>query len=399
MAFFGWKNFGPFQVTSSLGHPIVGRNSTNCVVRGVVTPETSVNNTAYKVTVSIKEGSDMIEQAMCHGCQGATSGCKHVIAFLFWLHRRSEEPSRTEVTCYWKKPVLSDIKRLEPLRAAEMGGPSCSAQQTIDSEACFQEIVGKLKTLNIKNQLTPYIGIGIEPSLYDLIIHRSIFKFKEADGFEDAELFQSYLVSLMSSELCNNIEKETICQSECKLWHEFRFGRVTASKIHEAVHCKKTDGSLVESILGARRLKDNAHLERGRVLEKSVLQVVEKELKTKIEKCGLFLNSEWPVIGASPDGLNNTHIFEVKCPASEKTVTNYVKNGSVATKYMYQMQIQMFFAGKENGYFCVASPDFESTRNVQIVPVVLDRALCTDILTKAVVFWSNTIFPVLFKMV
>lgn len=35
--------------------------------------------------------------------------CKHAVAFLFWLHRRSEEPSVTSQVCYWKKSVLSDV--------------------------------------------------------------------------------------------------------------------------------------------------------------------------------------------------------------------------------------------------------------------------------------------------
>ena len=35
--------------------------------------------------------------------------CKHAVAFLFWLHRRSEEPSVTSQTCYWKCSALSRV--------------------------------------------------------------------------------------------------------------------------------------------------------------------------------------------------------------------------------------------------------------------------------------------------
>jgi len=34
-------------------------------------------------------------------------GCKHAVAVLIWLHRRSSEPSPTEIQCYWRKSVLS----------------------------------------------------------------------------------------------------------------------------------------------------------------------------------------------------------------------------------------------------------------------------------------------------
>uniref|UniRef100_A0A8D9F294 YqaJ viral recombinase domain-containing protein n=1 Tax=Cacopsylla melanoneura TaxID=428564 RepID=A0A8D9F294_9HEMI len=385
----------------AIGRVEVGRNSTHCVVRAEVTPEHNVNKSLYKVTVSLKETEEIIEEAMCHGCQGAASGCKHVISFLFWLHRRSEEPSRTEVACYWKKPVLSKISSLQPLKVADMGGPSSSSQSqtTVDTEGCFNEMFAKMKSLEIQNQVTPYLFAPPLESASQLILHRSIFAYKEAQGFEDAEMFQSFLNSLMSPEVCKEIEERTKCQSESKLWHELRFGRITASKIYEAVNCKKIDGSLVESLLGARKLKDTVFMERGRILEKSVLQVVEKQLKIKIEQCGLILNSDWPILGASPDGLNETHAFEVKCPMSIKTVTNYVKNGNVTPKYLYQIQIQMYFSGRENGFFCVAAPDFEKTKNVEIIPIVLDRSFCEDILSKARTFWEKAIFPVLFKMV
>ncbi|GBP91896.1 hypothetical protein EVAR_89847_1 [Eumeta japonica] len=36
-------------------------------------------------------------------------GCKHAIALLMWVHRRSEEPSCTEVQCYWQKSKLSRV--------------------------------------------------------------------------------------------------------------------------------------------------------------------------------------------------------------------------------------------------------------------------------------------------
>ncbi|GBP09593.1 hypothetical protein EVAR_76585_1 [Eumeta japonica] len=45
----------------------------------------------------------------CEDCVASQGGCKHAIAFLMWLHRRSEEPSCTSVECYWKKSKLSRV--------------------------------------------------------------------------------------------------------------------------------------------------------------------------------------------------------------------------------------------------------------------------------------------------
>lgn len=62
----------------------------------------------YDVEAVIKSGVDIVS-AKCTGCVAALGGCKHVIAFLFWLNRRSEEPSPTEVLSYWRKGELSKI--------------------------------------------------------------------------------------------------------------------------------------------------------------------------------------------------------------------------------------------------------------------------------------------------
>lgn len=39
----------------------------------------------------------------------STGGCKHALELLMWTHRRSEDPTPTEVDCYWKKSRLSSI--------------------------------------------------------------------------------------------------------------------------------------------------------------------------------------------------------------------------------------------------------------------------------------------------
>ncbi|GBP88368.1 hypothetical protein EVAR_52673_1 [Eumeta japonica] len=50
-----------------------------------------------------------LSSVQCEDCVASQGGCKHAIAFLMWLHRRSEEPSCTSVECYWKKSKLSRV--------------------------------------------------------------------------------------------------------------------------------------------------------------------------------------------------------------------------------------------------------------------------------------------------
>lgn len=63
----------------------------------------------------------------CHDCVASQGGCKHAMAFLMWVHRRSEDPSYTSIECYWMKSKLSRVgSTLKYITAKELskGSPS-----------------------------------------------------------------------------------------------------------------------------------------------------------------------------------------------------------------------------------------------------------------------------------
>ncbi|KAI8428453.1 hypothetical protein MSG28_007265 [Choristoneura fumiferana] len=62
-------------------------------------------------------------------------------------------------------------------------------------------------------------------------------------------------------------------------------GRLTASKLYEAAHCK-TDGTLVRQILGGYKVPETKAIKRGKVLEKPVIEEIEKKLHIKVESSG-----------------------------------------------------------------------------------------------------------------
>lgn len=68
-----------------------------------VAPEHKVTSTSYKVEVTTDFGIGEITSAKCHDCIASLGCCKHALAFLGWIHRRSKEPTPTEIACYWKK--------------------------------------------------------------------------------------------------------------------------------------------------------------------------------------------------------------------------------------------------------------------------------------------------------
>lgn len=318
-------------------------------------------------------------------------GCKHAIALLAWLHRRSEEPSVTSTTCYWKKGKLSAAVTGNPIMAKNIGRKKSK---------CLQPKTGLFLTSmrktgkGVVNTLNGYHeeSSGVEElSMFRLFARYSKDKDNRNRSVED---FFQFCAAHVTDDLCKEAEKLTVNQSESRLWYELRYGRVTASKSHEAAHCQTMDGCLVETMLGAIRLKDTAAMQRGRLLEKEVLKVVQKERGIKIHPCGFLLSRDCPVMGASPDGISDDHVIEVKCPFSTKTLSNYYNdNDDLCKRCEAQIQIQMCWAKKDKGLFCVASPNFEVTKEVKIIEVSYNQDFCKELVEKCVDFWKQAIYP------
>lgn len=214
----------------------------------------------------------------------------------------------------------------------------------------------------------------------------------------NAQEFIEFCKQKMDAKSCEEAALATVGQNDCPLWYELRYARKTASKAHEAAHCKKLHGTLTESIMGATKLKDTEAMKRDRFLESEwKWKKVEQLRKIKIKKCGLKLSSEYPIVGASPDGLTEDYVIEVKCPLSEKAMSRYIKENKVSLKYKAQVQLQMHFYSRTKALFCVAASDFESTKNIIMIEEQYEKEFCEDMLKKCTLFWCNAIFPILFK--
>lgn len=127
--------------------------------------------------------------------------------------------------------------------------------------------------------------------------------------------FTTYAAEKMSDDLCKKAEGVTRDQKDNVMWHELRFGRITASNIYEASKCQKPNGSLVNRIIGTAKVYDTIYVKRGRKLEQSVIAEVVRKYQISINKCGLILMSSLPMFGALPDGIGSNFIVEIKCPS------------------------------------------------------------------------------------
>lgn len=365
------------------------RETSSCVVIARVTPEHKVSKTNYKVKVEVDEANNIIKVAECQGCPASIGGCKHGIALLFWLHRRSEEPSVTETICYWRKSELSKVGTSK--KFILLTDLTASANLDLSNKDDFLN-----KVISSSNNITDCMLLKMhkEVEMETLSLHHLYIAYVEETQSRNnvAEEFLKFCTNKMTVRDCNNAMKYTIEQSKSPLWYELKYGRITASKIYEASRCNTEDGTLVETVFGATKFPETLAMKRGLQLEEDVLRQCEKERNIKFNRCGLVLNPQYPVLGASPDAISKDFVVEIKCPSKEKTVSNYVKDNKVTIKYMSQIQMQMHFCKKNKGVFVVADPNFSQNNNIYVYEIDYDENFCIDLISKSMDFWKKHIF-------
>ncbi|CAB3248406.1 unnamed protein product [Arctia plantaginis] len=120
------------------------------------------------------------------------------------------------------------------------------------------------------------------------------------EAIHDYTNFQTYLKKVFNDNVIKEINLKNLDQAENKYWHNIRQGRLTALKLYEAAHWR-TDGALVQQILGGYKVPETKAIKRGTKLEARVLQATEEKLNLKIERSGFKLING--ILGASPDGV------------------------------------------------------------------------------------------------
>lgn len=331
-------------------------------------------------------------------------GCKHALAFLKWVFRKSDNPSPTEVECYWKKPLMKNVGTTKKfIEVSELCNNRKSPvdpnlPDNLKTTAFFNKIVERANAQQTDSQISRHLFELKNRELYSASIHQLILEFQKS-GKTSAEEFIRFSISKMTVEICKAVEVKTRDQKDNLLWHELRYARITASNLHEATRCKTTDGSLIFRLLGASKKFDSREMERGRDLEKSVLQEVQKKIQKKIDSSGLVLMQQYPVLGASPDGRGDDFVVEVKCPSKDKTVKNYLSDGQITPKYQAQIQLQMFATGTKKGLFCVADPEFEKNKKCTLVWIDYDKRYLDAALKNVLNFWKRNVFVKIMKSV
>lgn len=315
-----------------------------------------------------------------------------------WLHRRSEEPAPTEVVCYWKKSSLSQVGSEEKFIEATHIGKKLKQTTAIipDTTGFLEEVIECVKKTDYSCPISSYYATLSKVN--ELSVHQLMIKFIHTNIDQSAESFVKFCIDSMDEEIIKNATKLSHGQSENSLWYELRYGRITASKLYEMAVCKTPSGSLVNEIIGAAKTFDTVAMQRGRKLEKAVLIEVKRKLNTNIQNCGFIIIKDYGVMGASPDGVTEDRVIEIKCPMNDKSFKRYINaRNEISKKYLAQINLQMRARNVEKGYFCVAHPNFEETSACTIIDVNYDKDFTEHIIECALIFWKNNVFPLLYS--
>ncbi|KAJ8732007.1 hypothetical protein PYW08_014737 [Mythimna loreyi] len=132
----------------------------------------------------------------------------------------------------------------------------------------------------------------------------------------------------------DKIQKSTIDQRESSDWLDLRKNMLTASNFGVVVKRRESSSKakLVQNILYKSNLSNVTAIAHGVDNEKLALQQLAIQEAVTINPCGLFVDYDYPFIGATPDGLiGQDTIVEIKCPLSafKNGVENAIRENKI----------------------------------------------------------------------
>jgi len=278
-------------------------------------------------------------------CFRGDGTCKHVAALLFGaldFCRKLQDTSVVSVTdqqAKWCQPTRTTVSR----KAVEVDLRTCPGgpQRSDPSSELYKPVPVNLSSMEnslfkmIKDQkLEAVAGYGLSDDDSDSDFDFEKYPLNVLDLVEqyhtsaDAQTVDltDYLSHHLQGGVSDEILKLSTAQSRCNFWMYQRLGRVTASIFHEAAHFQSFcnfNASLLKKIFGELSGVDNVQTRHGKKYE-------EVAIKTYCEKygvdhdgfvflsTGLHVAAEYPLLGASPDGLiscvcHGDGCVEVKC--------------------------------------------------------------------------------------
>jgi putative phage-type endonuclease len=165
-------------------------------------------------------------------------------------------------------------------------------------------------------------------------------------------------------------------------WFAARLGKVTASRVADVIAKTKTGYGagranymadlVVERLTGQKASSfSNAAMEWGTEQEPNAKAAYAAKTGILVEDVGFIDHPTVAMSGASPDGLAEDGLVEIKCP-NTATHLEYIFDGKPPQKYVTQMQWQMACAGKPWCDFVSYDPRLPERLQLMVVRVPRD---------------------------
>lgn len=396
------------------------RTKTLCELKGLFfDPEKEESK--YTVFLVVNENKNEITNVKCEECDQEKGPCTHAIAFLFWTYRKSSDKKTNEI--FWPTEKV-DVVIEEPTQTVVV-------QQTVEEQPTpavqikhifmpddilegeeYDEFTEDEGQLFLKNVLDEMERIGLtETELYKhcrpvidefepLYIHHTMLD--NANNYiKDFKSFIMHMENQGNEGLFERLAEVSIFNYKKPLWMEAQYGRIRCSLLHRITNRKDAteDSGILEAILCQDREWNCEDKKQLKEHKRFILKQTEK-LENKIyRKCGLLLSENYPYICASPDGITDDHIVEIKAPKSDEEFEKYlVGKETIAPKYMAQIQMQMYLANVTKALYCVLSPLFDTNGALHYVWVQADMEMVASLLSHAEDYWKYIVFPRLKKI-
>jgi len=264
----------------------------------------------------------------------------------------------------------------------------------------------------------------MQPEFEIPVLHENInFMYLDTIDLTSAQCqahFKDYFDSLkVSDEQCRVIEQESRGQSINSDWHKARIGRLTSSSFG-AIYKRKNKTSpacLVKSLLCYDKKEyDGPSVRWGRSHERAALLTYENFSKKKheqfnVKNSGLHVNSKYPHLGSSPDGMVSCKccglgLVEIKCPftwrckepseaCTDPNFSCVLDDGKLKLKrnhnYFYQVQGQMALCNRSYCDFFVWT-----LRGFEYERIYFDPNFWNMCIVKLNSFYLSAMIPELF---
>lgn len=356
-------------------------------VKNVSDVEITCDFNSQEMKVKIHEEKKEVVDVSCNECKDF---CEHKEILILYLSNKpfNEHAERFKRRRSDSGEEVKDNKKIKTDDDSENTSTIANVQSVQ-----FKEIkVTKKKKKEVN--LSPEELQQIEDVGNALKMENMIKSFGRGK-YED---FYKHCIKIMNDNihLIEMANKLTVEQADTDLWHALRIGRVTASRLYETTRCTTKNGSLIDKYLGKSSGWSFAMM-RGTFLEDFVFKEVQKDYPT-LKRCGLIMNpTQHPFFAASPDGLHEDFVLEIKCPGTSNTFQQYTNVDLLNKKYFAQIQLQMFVTGKTKALLAVAHLDFETTRKITTIWIEKDKEYVDKMIEDASIFYEEAIFPALKK--